>query len=165
MCREVAESGSAPSFPPSPPLRAAEPIRDVWAQIGHSTRLAAVDDDVNASEEPSSTIVFACSYETEAASREQYEDFAEWVEREELDGLSAYHFTVEGAFVIAVVDATGGEAVRGFEWTGGPFELSEELAWALIQRAQPGVKRLHYGNAGPSLNADGSLVFPKPPRG
>ena len=35
-CREVAGSGSASSFPPSSPLRLAEPTRDVWARIGHS---------------------------------------------------------------------------------------------------------------------------------
>src|ERR1044071_3860122 len=79
-------------------------------------------------------IVFARSYVNEIASRVQYEAFARYLERKNIDGVSAYRFTEGGTYVIGVVDLTENQEAREFKRAGDPYELSEATALALFGR-------------------------------
>lgn len=117
-------------------------------------------------------VIFARRYDSENLSIVQFKDYARWTERKDIDGTSAYRLRLDhegpnSGWCIAVIDATGGRALREFHWRGEPHQLPEAQVQALIDRTEPFAghppARIHYGTAaGPRLAADGTWSFPAP---
>jgi len=108
--------------------------------------------------------IFARLYANATASRVQYERFAEFVQREDLDGVSAYRMShSDGGYIIAVIDASN--RAGEFAWAGEPSQLSEEQVQTLIDRTEPFVgaaetQRIHWDRAGFRLGEDGTWYVP-----
>jgi hypothetical protein len=108
--------------------------------------------------------IFARHYANATISRVQYERFAEHIEREDLDGVSAYRMIhSDGGYIIAVIDATN--RAGEFPWAGDPYPLSEEHVRTLIDRIEPiagadETHRTHWGSDAPRLGEDGHWYVP-----
>jgi hypothetical protein len=115
-------------------------------------------------------VVFARRYRTEAAARKQATDFDRWCDRVEID-RSRYLTRMEpdGDWVIVVIEAGDGRSLTEFRWQGEPYELAEEQARAMLDRAAAaGSERIHirYGKAAPlRLTPEGNWELPTPGRG
>jgi hypothetical protein len=108
--------------------------------------------------------IFARLYANQTASRVQYERFADFIERENLDGVSAYLMAhSDGGYIIAVIDATN--RAGEFEWAGEPYQLSEQQVETLIERIDSfagggETERIHWRDSGPRLGEGGHWYVP-----
>jgi hypothetical protein len=141
-----------PASTPKSPPRATRDGRD---------KIPCVDDSDDVE-----LVVFARLYPNEAASKVQYENFAKFQKREDLDGVSAYRYQLQdGTYVVAVLDVSG--RAQEFGWAGEPHELTQAIVDGLIARLDSFVgeerQKIHYhGPASrPRMMPDGTWVIPR----
>jgi hypothetical protein len=124
-------------------------------------------------------IVFAHAYSSANVSKVEYDRFDKWAARKRLE-ISNWRAHDQGAnvWLIFVVDDSGGQALREFDWHGQMVAVSRRQAIALIERRMTKLAAAsrgdggpvsivaHYGPAvAPRLTPEGIWETPMPGRG